>query len=129
MSDYEQTLLFVSHDRYFIEKFATRIWALAATGRITDFRGGYRDYCQWKSRQQVYVTQAEKRQEREKKPKPQRPKNNDRAIARLEREIQRLEEKSAELDRLSEEHAHRLPEADGDRLPEGGAGRAAAGTV
>ena len=29
LSDYEQTLLFVSHDRYFIEKFATRIWALA----------------------------------------------------------------------------------------------------
>ena len=103
LSDYEQTLLFVSHDRYFIEKFATRIWALS-DGRITDFRGGYRDYCQWKSRQQVYV-QTEKRQEREKKPKPQRPKNNDKAIARLEREIQRLEEKSAELDRLSEEHA------------------------
>ena len=39
LSDYEQTLLFVSHDRYFIEKFATRIWALA-DGRITDFRGG-----------------------------------------------------------------------------------------
>ena len=103
LSDYEQTLLFVSHDRYFIEKFATRIWALS-DGRITDFRGDYRDYCQWKSRQQVYV-QTEKRQEREKKPKPQRPKNNDKAIARLEREIQRLEEKSAELDRLSEEHA------------------------
>ncbi len=39
LSDYEQTLLFVSHDRYFIEKFATRIWALA-DGKITDFRGG-----------------------------------------------------------------------------------------
>ena len=38
LSDYEQTLLFVSHDRYFIEKFATRVWALA-DGKITDFRG------------------------------------------------------------------------------------------
>ena len=103
LSDYEQTLLFVSHDRYFIEKFATRIWALS-DGQITDFRGGYKDYCQWKSRQQVF-TQVEKRQEREKKPKPQRPKNNDKAIARLEREIQRLEDKSAQLDKLSEEYA------------------------
>ena len=103
LSDYEQTLLFVSHDRYFIEKFATRIWALA-DGKITDFRGGYRDYCQWKSRQQVF-TQVEKRQEREKKPKPQRPKNNDKTIARLEREIQRLEDRSAQLDKLSEEFA------------------------
>ena len=103
ISDYEQTLLFVSHDRYFIEKFATRIWALA-DGKITDFRGGYKDYCQWKSRQQVF-TQAEKRQDKEKKPKPQRQKNNDKAIARLEREIQRMEDKSAQLDKLSEEYA------------------------
>ena len=102
LSDYEQTLLFVSHDRYFIEKFATRIWALS-DGKITDFRGGYEAYCQWKSRQQVYA-QAEKRQEKEKKPKPQRPKNNDKAIARTERDIQRLEEKIAALDQLAEEN-------------------------
>ena len=102
LSDYEQTLLFVSHDRYFIEKFATRIWALS-DGKITDFRGGYEAYCQWKSRQQVYA-QAEKRQEKEKKPKPQRPKNNDKAIARTERDIQRLEEKIAGLDQLAEEN-------------------------
>ena len=102
LSDYEQTLLFVSHDRYFIEKFATRIWALN-DGKITDFRGGYEAYCQWKSRQQVYA-QVEKRQEKEKKPKPQRPKNNDKAIARTERDIQRLEEKIAGLDQLAEEN-------------------------
>ena len=102
LSDYEQTLLFVSHDRYFIEKFATRIWALS-DGKITDFRGGYEAYCQWKSRQLVYA-QAEKRQEKEKKPKPQRPKNNDKAIARTERDIQRLEEKIAGLDQLAEEN-------------------------
>ena len=40
LSDYEQTLLFVSHDRYFIEKFATRIWTLE-NGAFTDFRGGW----------------------------------------------------------------------------------------
>ena len=34
LSDYEQTLLFVSHDRYFIDKFATRVWELR-DGRIT----------------------------------------------------------------------------------------------
>lgn len=103
LSDYEQTLLFVSHDRYFIEKFATRIWVLSE-GHITDFQGGYQAYCQWKSRQQVY-TQTEKRQEREKKPKPQRPKNNDKAIARIERDIQRLEEKIAALDKQAEDFA------------------------
>ena len=107
LSDYEQTLLFVSHDRYFIEKFATRIWALH-DGTITDFRGGYREYCAWRDRQQVREQserQREKEQKKETKPKPQRPKNNDKALQRLEREIGKLEEKIASLDALAEEHA------------------------
>ena len=29
MEAYDGTLLFVSHDRYFINRFATRIWELA----------------------------------------------------------------------------------------------------
>ena len=33
---YDGTLLFVSHDRYFINRFATRIWELA-DGTITDY--------------------------------------------------------------------------------------------
>lgn len=102
LSDYEQTLLFVSHDRYFIEKFATRIWALK-DGEITDFRGGYSAYLQWRERQQTYI-QAEKQQNREKKGKPPRAKNNDKAAARIEREIQKLEEKLALLDREAENH-------------------------
>ena len=107
LSDYEQTLLFVSHDRYFIEKFATRIWALR-DGQITDFRGGYREYCAWRDRQQQREQserQREKVQKKETKERPQRPKNNDKAIQKLEREIQKLEEKIAALDALAEEHA------------------------
>ena len=106
LSDYEQTLLFVSHDRYFIDKFATRVWELRG-GQITDFRGGYKEFRAWRERQEL-VTQIEKQKEREqpkeKKPKPERPKNNDKAIARLEREIARQEEKIAELDSLAEQY-------------------------
>ncbi len=102
LSDYEETLLFVSHDRYFIEKFATRIWALE-NGVITDFRGGYEEYRQWQQRQQVY-RQAEKSREKEKKPKP-RAHNNDKAIAKLEREIERTEEKLSALDQEAQEFA------------------------
>ena len=107
LSDYEQTLLFVSHDRYFIEKFATRIWALH-DGVITDFRGGYREYCAWRERQQVLVQnekQREKELKKETKPKLQRPKNNDKALQKLEKEIARQEEKIAEKDREAEEYA------------------------
>ena len=109
LSDYEQTLLFVSHDRYFIEKFATRVWALA-DGKITDFRGSYRDYCDWRERQAVFAQndrqrerEQEKALEKEKKSRPPRPKNNEKSIAKLEKEIAKLEAQSAELDRQSEE--------------------------
>ena len=43
VEEYEGNLLFVSHDRYFIDRFATRIWMLE-NGRITDFKGTYREY-------------------------------------------------------------------------------------
>lgn len=103
LSEYEQTLLFVSHDRYFIEKFATRIWALA-DGHITDYRGSYKEYLDWKERQQVFA-QAEKSNVKKAPERKPRAQNNDKAIAKLEKEIARLEEKSAALDALAEENA------------------------
>ena len=40
---FDGTLLFVSHDRYFINRFATRIWELA-DGTITDYPMGFAQY-------------------------------------------------------------------------------------
>ena len=104
LSDYEQTLLFVSHDRYFIEKFATRIWALA-DGRITDFRGGYSEFCQWRDRQEVFRQNeraAQKKKEPKAEPKKKPVQGNDKAIAKVEREIAKLEAKIAALDAEAE---------------------------
>ena len=104
LSDYEQTLLFVSHDRYFIEKLATRIWALA-DGRITDFRGGYSEFCQWRDRQEVFRQNeraAQKKKEPKAEPKKKPVQGNDKAIAKAEREIAKLEAKIAALDAEAE---------------------------
>ena len=43
IEEFEGVLLFVSHDRYFIEKFAERIWLLE-DGTIRDFPCGYAKY-------------------------------------------------------------------------------------
>ena len=103
LSDYEQTLLFVSHDRYFIEKFANRIWALR-DGTITDYRGSYRDYCAWRDRQVVYTQAEQKRAPIKKEEKKPRTPNTDKLLAKTEREISRLESKLAELDTMAEEN-------------------------
>jgi ABC-type multidrug transport system ATPase subunit len=43
VESYDGTLLFVSHDRYFINRFATRIWELA-DGTIHDYPMGFAQY-------------------------------------------------------------------------------------
>ena len=43
VSDWSGTMLFISHDRYFLEKFASKIWHMK-DGGITEFVGGFSDY-------------------------------------------------------------------------------------
>jgi ATP-binding cassette subfamily F protein 3 len=47
--DFSGTLVFVSHDRYFIDRLATRVFEVA-DGVVTDYRGNYEDYL-WKKAQ------------------------------------------------------------------------------
>ena len=44
---FDGTLLFVSHDRYFVERFATRVLYLE-NGYLTDFIGSYSAFLDWK---------------------------------------------------------------------------------
>jgi ATP-binding cassette subfamily F protein 3 len=99
ISDYTQALLFVSHDRYFIEKFATRVWALE-NGALTDFRGSFSQYREYVARQQVFA-KNEKTSVREKAPR-RRPPNTAKRLERLEKDIEKAEERISELDALAE---------------------------
>ena len=103
LSDYSETLLFVSHDRYFIEKFADRIWFLE-NGQITDFRGGYQDFCAWRERQAVFA-QTEKTVKKKKEEKKPRTPNMEKQIAKTEREIAKLEQQLSALETEAEEFA------------------------
>ncbi len=50
VESFDGTLLFVSHDRYFINRFATRIWEVA-DGTITDWPMGFARYREEKERE------------------------------------------------------------------------------
>jgi len=43
LEEFSGTVIFVSHDRYFVERLATHIWELDG-GTLVTFAGGYRDY-------------------------------------------------------------------------------------
>ena len=97
IEEFEGVLLFVSHDRYFIEKFAERIWLLE-DGQIRDFRCGYQKYrsiLEHEAASKTVVTAAPK-------PKKEKPKGGtkeqDKLIRRLEREIEKQENIISELD-------------------------------
>ena len=104
LEDYGEALLLVSHDRYFIRRFATRIWELQ-DGELLDYRCGYDEYRERKERRDQ-VLRAEKKQENGEKPKKKASgPSPERRRALLEKRIQEAEEKAGETDRLIEENA------------------------
>ncbi len=97
IEEFEGVLLFVSHDRYFIEKFAERIWLLE-DGKIRDFKCGYSKYrsiLEHEAASKVVIPDTPK-------PKKEKPKGGtkeqDKLIRRLEREIEKQEQIVAEYD-------------------------------
>ena len=97
IEEFEGVLLFVSHDRYFIEKFAERIWLLE-DGQIRDFPCGYQKYrsiLEHEAAAKPVAVAAPK-------PKKERPKGGtkdvDKLIRKLEREIEKQEAVIADYD-------------------------------
>ncbi len=99
IEEFEGVLLFVSHDRYFIEKFAERIWLLE-NGTIRDFRCGYEKYRSILEHEaQARVLPAQSLEPKVKKERPRSgPKDAEKLVKRLEREIEKQEKKVAELE-------------------------------
>ena len=91
---YEGTLLFVSHDRYFINRFATRIWELE-NGVITDYPVPFGRYREIKERERQLQSQQPHR--REKKPPKSAPKGGRaqqsarKQLTICEKELEKLE--------------------------------------
>jgi len=92
VDEYEGTLLFVSHDRYFVDRFATRVWELE-DGGIRDYKCPYAKYRSIKEheaaqRQPAVVEKKEKKE----KPKPQsNNKNLEKKLRALERDVEKQE--------------------------------------
>ena len=97
IEEFEGALLFVSHDRYFIEKFAERIWLLEENG-IRDFKCGYTKYRSILEHEAA-IKVPEPSVPKVKKEKPKGgTKEQDKLVRRLEREIEKQEQLIAQLD-------------------------------
>lgn len=111
VESYDGTLLFVSHDRYFINRFATRVWELE-NGVITDYPMGFARYRQVKALEAQnkidHTPKAVKEKAVTEKPKPNRSAQQARRqLTICEKEISAQETAIAEIEQ-------RLEEAGGD---------------
>ena len=97
IDEFEGALLFVSHDRYFIEKFAGRIWVLE-NETIKDYPCGYEKYRSILEKETI----SKPAPVAQPKPRKEKPKGGtkelDKLIRRLEREIEKQEQLIAQLD-------------------------------
>ena len=96
VEEYAETLLFVSHDRYFINRFATRIWELE-DGSINDFVGSYEKYRSVKNNQRGAQSNIKEIKKAPKKEKKKGTASPAKLIAKLEKEITLLESQLEEL--------------------------------
>ncbi len=92
---YEGALLFVSHDRYFINRFATRIWELE-NGVITDYPVPFARYREIKEREKALAAAQPKQEKKDGKPKPapkggRAQQNARKQLTICERDMEKLE--------------------------------------
>ena len=102
VESYDGTLLFVSHDRYFINRFATRIWELSG-GTITDYTCGFAQYRLIKAQEEAAKPETERPVRG--KNVTERARNGNRAqqaarrqLTICERDIAKMEERISALD-------------------------------
>ncbi|MBR1683869.1 MAG: ABC-F family ATP-binding cassette domain-containing protein [Clostridia bacterium] len=117
LQDFPGTILAISHDRYFINKFATRV-AVLEEGGIREYLGNYDDYFEKINREQApdgnapQVTRTQLDREKRKSREETRRLNEQKALlAQAEQVVMRAEEEAAEMEaRLADPSIWQEPE-------------------
>ncbi|MFZ5815391.1 MAG: ABC-F family ATP-binding cassette domain-containing protein [Bacillota bacterium] len=108
------TVIFVSHDRFFVDQVATKIWEFGGAG-VTEYEGNYSAYRAEKERLAMLAAQAQaeaqargeapvkpaeatRKESQELSRSRKEERKAEAAARRLESEIHRLEERKAELE-------------------------------
>ena len=110
LNKYEGTYLLVSHDRYFVNKTANKIWEIEDY-KIKEFVGTYDEWERWKQERKSAENEAAKKKElivekKKEEPVQKKSNNNDSINKEFQKELQKtqklfqqLEEKIAKLNK------------------------------
>ena len=120
--DFDGTLLFVSHDRYFINRVATHVLELSENGS-TLYLGDYDYYVDKKAEMEVGLTEEASTNNQVKESSPvndyQAQKESQKEVRKLMRQIESLEAEIEELESQSQAISEQMLETnDADKLME-----------
>ena len=116
LREYDGTLIFVSHDRWFVSQLATRIVEIKP-GEVTDYLGTYEEYVHVSGNDHLDADTVILKARREKRQKARerrasRRSQADRSPADIEKEIRRLERDRDEVTASLERDEARVAEID-----------------
>jgi ATP-binding cassette subfamily F protein 3 len=123
LKSWEGTLLVVSHDRHFIEQFATKVWR-TGNGRVEEYDGGF-DYYLWKTQSESAAStdlakEPSRTEKKKETPAPvavvaptenRKPSTDHAELKKLEKRISDLEKDKARMEtELADPMVYSLPD-------------------
>jgi ATP-binding cassette subfamily F protein 3 len=127
LEQYEGTFIVVSHDRYFLDNVANKIWFIEDQ-KIKIYPGTYAEYDEWASKRKLEpkaAAPAPQPKKEEKKPEPvkqQQGENKFQQLKKLNQDLAKMEEQIAELDKTVKQLEAKLADdkiyTDGAKLKE-----------
>lgn len=97
LDDYDGTVIAVSHDRYFLNSFSTKIWEMSST-KLTTYLGNYDYYVAKKSQLEESEDPVDSMTETERANLRKKERQKTREAQRINRQKKNLEEKMELLD-------------------------------
>jgi len=105
LQQYEGTLIVVSHDRYFLDNVANKIWFIE-DHKIKEYPGTYQEYDEWNAKRKIQQKNGAAapppppKKEEKKEPAPvKHNENKTQQLKKLNHDLAKLEEQIAELEK------------------------------
>jgi ATP-binding cassette subfamily F protein 3 len=109
LQQYEGTLIVVSHDRYFLDNVANKIWFIE-DHKIKEYPGTYAEYDEWNAKRKIQQKTGNAapplpKKEEKKEPAPAKPVNENKVqqLKKLNQDLAKLEEQIAGLEKTVKE--------------------------
>ncbi len=116
LQQYEGTFIAVSHDRYFLDNIANKIWFIEDY-QIKEYPGTYQEYEEWQSKRKLQQKAAapapQPKKEEKKEPVKQQPtEDKSKQLKKLNNDLSRMEQQIADLENEVKQLENRLADQD-----------------